>query len=80
MSHQKGFEITCDRCGIKAFEPQTTEVTLGVPLPDGWLYENALCAHLCPSCGSQWAEAKQAFMSRERHTIFPPTKIHKEEP
>ena len=79
MSHKKGFEITCDRCGVKTFEPQTNEVTLGVPIPDGWTYENALCAHLCPACAHQWEANKKAFLACEALTIFPPTKTHTEE-
>lgn len=77
MSQQKGYETTCDRCGLKAFAPDD-HPTLTVPMPQGWISVACLNGQLCPGCASQWNAARNAFMSCDRHTIFPPTKIHKE--
>lgn len=73
MSCEKGIEITCDRCGLKAFVPGDNPA-----IPQGWIDGNDVKGHLCPDCTFQWGVAKKAFMECEQHTIFPPCKIHKE--
>ena len=79
MSHQKGYEITCDRCGLKAFAPDD-HPSLTIPIPENWRNVCDVNGQLCPDCSQQWEAAKKAFMECERHTISPPEKIYKEEP
>lgn len=80
MSHKKGFEITCDRCGLKAFAPDD-HPSLTIPLPEGWLGVIIdVHTQLCPACAHQWEATKKAFMACETVTICPPPKTYKEEP
>lgn len=78
MSHQKGFEVTCDRCGVKAFVSDD-HPSLTLPVPENWRNFHELNGQLCPFCTHQWDAAKKAFLACEDLTIFPPTKTHKEE-
>lgn len=78
MSRQKGYEITCDRCGLKSFAPDD-HPSLTIPIPENWRDVSDVNGQLCPNCSQQWEAVKKAFIECERYIILPPVKIHKEE-